>query len=146
MKLACNSHVFEAQCANFGWKVTILSVLLNQFWVRELLKLGVSPLFWLLSVRPLGISLFTSLVEFYVWLYEITGLASLTSSPKNVTEDVLAYADPPGPFAHSREFEVGDNLEIPGGLDMSIAVEVKPYGLDDSEDISQELCDELNLE
>jgi len=32
---------------------------------------------------------------------------------------------------------------MPCGLDMGIATEVKPYVLDDSEDISQELCNEV---
>jgi len=62
--------------------------------------------------------------------------ASLTSSPKDVTTEVLAYPDPPAPFTQSHEFEVGDDLEIPGGLDMSTATEVKPHDFDDSEDIS----------
>jgi len=70
-------------------------------------------------------------------------LASLTSSPKDVTEDILAYADPPTLSTHFHEFEVGDNLDIPGGLDMNVVTEVKPHNLDDSEDISQELCDEV---
>jgi len=38
---------------------------------------------------------------------------------------------------------VGDALEIPGGLDMSTATEVKPPYLDDSKDITQQLCDEV---
>jgi len=70
-------------------------------------------------------------------------IASLTSSPKDVTEDVLAYADLPAPFTHSREFEAGEDFEIPGALDMGTVTEVNPYDLDDSEDISQGLCDEV---
>jgi len=70
-------------------------------------------------------------------------LASLTSSSKDVTADVLAYADQPTPFTHSREFEVGDDLEIPGVLDISITPEVELHDLDDSEDIPLELCDEV---
>jgi len=38
---------------------------------------------------------------------------------------------------------VGDDIEIPGGLDMGTATEVKPYGLDDSKEISQESCNEV---
>ena len=70
-------------------------------------------------------------------------LVSLTSLPKNVTAYVFAYADPPVPFSHSREFKVGDDLEILGGLDMSTGTEVKHHDLDDSEDISHELYDEV---
>jgi len=63
-------------------------------------------------------------------------LASLTSSPKDVTEDVLAYANPAAPFTHYREFDMGDEFQIPSGLDMGTATQVNPYDLDDSEDIS----------
>jgi len=56
-------------------------------------------------------------------------LASFTSSPKDVTEDVLAYVDPPAALTHCREFEVGDDLKIPGELDMSTATDVKPHDL-----------------
>jgi len=58
-------------------------------------------------------------------------LASLTSSPKYVTEDNFC------------EFDMGEQSDTVSELDISITPEVEPYDLDDSKGISQELCDEV---
>jgi len=64
-------------------------------------------------------------------------LASLTSSPKDVTEDILVYVDLPTTLNDVYEFEVGERSDTIGELDISITPKVESY--DDSKGISQEL-------
>jgi len=49
-------------------------------------------------------------------------LAPYTSSPKDVTEDILVYADPPILFNDSCEFEVGEQFDTASELDMNIRI------------------------
>ena len=69
-------------------------------------------------------------------------LAPHTSSPKDVTEDVLVSSDPPAFFHHSCECEMGEDLESASELNMSITPDVEHRDLDDSKDISQGTCEE----
>jgi len=59
-------------------------------------------------------------------------LAPAPSSHKDVTDDVLIYAGPPAPFNDSYEFEVGEQFDTAGELDMSITSEVEHHNLDES--------------
>jgi len=61
-------------------------------------------------------------------------LAPHTSSPKDLTDDILVSSNPPTPFNHSREFEVGEDLETPSELDMSIKSDVENHEIDESEE------------
>jgi len=68
-------------------------------------------------------------------------LALHTSSPKDVTEDVLVSANPPTPFNHSHEFEVVEDLKNPSELDMSIKSNIERHKIDEFEEaILQETC------
>ena len=68
-------------------------------------------------------------------------LAPHTSSHKGITNDVLACADPPSAFNDSYEFEVGEQFNTAGELDMSITSKVEHH--DALEHISQESCVEV---
>jgi len=71
-----------------------------------------------------------------------TDLASLISSLKDVTEDVLVYVNLPTTLNDFCELDVGEQSNTVSELDISITPEVEPHDLDDSKDISQELHDE----
>ena len=66
-------------------------------------------------------------------------LAPHTNSQKDVTDDILVYADPPATFDNSFEFD-GQEPERPDELDMSIPSAIEHH--DKLEDISQESCEE----
>jgi len=67
-----------------------------------------------------------------------------TSSPKDVTEDVLVYANPPTSFNHSLEFEVDEDLENPSELDMSITSDIDHHEIDEpGEILLPETCVEV---
>ena len=71
-------------------------------------------------------------------------LPPYTSSQKDVTDDVLVSADPPTPFNHSCEFEVGEDLGSPSELDLSITAYKEHYDKDKSKTMSlQETCMEV---
>jgi len=63
-------------------------------------------------------------------------LASYTSSPKDVTEDILVYVDLPTTLNDFCKFQVGEQFDTIGELDISITPEVERYNLDDLKDIS----------
>jgi len=58
-------------------------------------------------------------------------LAPHTIPPMEITDDVLVCADPPTPFKQSCEFEVGDNLETPHELDLSITTYNEHHEMDE---------------
>lgn len=62
-----------------------------------------------------------------------------TSSP----EDVLVPSDPPTTLNDFCEFKVGEDLENPSELDMSIKFDIEHHDLDESEDNSPESCVEV---
>ena len=70
-----------------------------------------------------------------------TYLAPCTSSPKNVTKDILV--DLPTTFNDFRELEVGKQSDLDSELETSIAPGIELHDFDDSKDISQELHDEI---
>ena len=53
------------------------------------------------------------------------------SSPEDVTDDILVSIDPSSPFNHSHEFEVGEDLETPSKLDMSIKSDIEHHEIDE---------------
>jgi len=61
-------------------------------------------------------------------------LAPHTSSPTNITEDVLVSANPPAPFHHSREFEEGEDLKSASEVNMSVTPEIEHRNFDESDD------------
>ena len=63
-------------------------------------------------------------------------LASHSSSPKDVTEDILIFVDPPAPFNHSCEFEVDEDLGNPSEFDLSITTYNEHNEIDGSEPVS----------
>jgi len=65
-------------------------------------------------------------------------LAPEFSTPTDATEDFLVSAIPPATLNDSFKFEDGEESNRPSELDMSLAIEIEPHDLDNSEDISQE--------
>jgi len=63
-------------------------------------------------------------------------LASLTSSPKDVIEDILVYVYLPTTLNNFCEFDVGEQFDTIGELDISITPKVEPHDLDNSKAIS----------
>jgi len=63
-------------------------------------------------------------------------LASLTSTPKNVIEDILVYVNLPTTLNDFCEFDVSEQSDAVSELDISITPEVEPHDLDDSKAIS----------
>ena len=61
-------------------------------------------------------------------------LASHTSSPMEVTDDILVPFEPPAPFNNSSEFEVGEDLESRRDLDLNIKSNIKHHEIDESEE------------
>ena len=61
-------------------------------------------------------------------------LAPHTSSPTDITEDVLVSGDPPAHFHHSRDFEEGDDLESASDLNMSVIPQIEHRDFDESDD------------
>ena len=65
-----------------------------------------------------------------------TDLACCTNSPKGVTGDVLVSVDLPTTLNDFRELEVGKQSDLDSELEISTALVVELYDLDDSKDIS----------
>ena len=63
-------------------------------------------------------------------------IAPHTSSPKDVTEDLLVYAYSPAPFNHSCELEVAEYLRNSSELDLSIITYNEHHDKDKSEAMS----------
>jgi len=73
-----------------------------------------------------------------------TDLAPCTSSPKEVTEDILVYVYLSTTLNDFYEFEVCERSDTISELEISITPEVEPHNFDKSQEvISQELCDEV---
>jgi len=71
----------------------------------------------------------------------LADLAPYTSSPDNVTEDILV--DLPTTLNNFCELEVGKQSALVSELEISITPKIELHDLDDLEIISQELCEEL---
>jgi len=64
-------------------------------------------------------------------------IAPHNSSLKDVTKDVLVYADSPAPFNYSCEFEVGEDLGNPNELDLSLDLSFMTYNEHHDKDKSE---------
>jgi len=70
-------------------------------------------------------------------------LAPHTSSPTDVIEDVLVFADPPTTLNDSFEFEEGDECGNPSELDLSVTIDFEHHEIEESEEpILQRQCEE----